>query len=231
MKTYLEVDDWLRDQAKLVDQEWDNIHLVTGDEGVGKSRWMRKCARRIDPTFTVERIHFTQDDFLDQATTLPPGASIILDEFRGHRRLAMHGDRMEFLDFAKECRALLLNMWIGFPHVAQFERDLLHSRIRWWEHLPRRGQVVVRKRVGETVFDMSGEPKASTKFPIVAKFPLPDSPDKLEREYLAKKHERMRDRAARFKENHNGAPPEPPKSTRLPPAFLDMALADLKRAA
>lgn len=231
VKTYTEIEDWFQDQDRLINNAWDNVHLVTGEEGTGKSLWMRKCARRMDPAFTIDRIHFTQDDCLTDVANLPVGSSVVLDEFRGHRRLAMHGDRMEFLDFLKECRAQGLNLWIGYPHVSQFERDILNNRIRWWEHKPSRGLVEIRKRVSNLVFDKTGEPKVSTKWPLVGRFPVTDQNDPLRPAYDAKKDARMRDRAARYKEAHGkgleAAPIEPRRADAAAQARINMSLVEL----
>lgn len=206
-KEYVDITEWLDDQHKNVQGEWDNVHLVTGEEGVGKSLWMRKVARKLDPELTVDQIHFTQDGYLEQAATLDVGRAIIMDEFRGHRRLAMTGDRLEFLDFTKECRAMSLHQFIGYPHINQFERDLLTNRIRWWEHIPCRGLVEIRERKSILKFRRTRdgpEPYMETRWPLVGKFPFTTDNDPLRLPYLAKKKARMRDRAARFREAHNG---------------------------
>ncbi|MHB1262058.1 MAG: hypothetical protein ACYC2H_10125 [Thermoplasmatota archaeon] len=206
-KEYGDIAEWIEDQLKLVKNEWDNVHLVTGEEGVGKSLWMRKVARKLDPELTVERIHFTQDNYLNDAAQLDVGRAIIMDEFRGHRRLAMHGDRQEFLDFTKECRAMSLHQFIGYPHINQFERDLLTNRIRYWEHIPRRGFVEIRERVSILKFRKTREgpePYMETRWPLVGQFPFTEKNDPLKPLYLEKKYDRMRDRAARFRESHGG---------------------------
>lgn len=229
---YSNIEDWFKRQEKLILEAWDNIHLVTGEEGSWKSLWMRKCARRLDSKFSVDHIHFTQDDFLNDAAGLEPGRAIVLDEFRGHRRLAMHGDRMEFLDFTKECRELSLHIFIGFPHVSQFERDLLNSRIRWWEHKPTREEVQIRQRVSHLGFDKTGEPMVNTTFPLVGRFLVTGKNDPLRPEYQSKKEARMRDRAARFRENHGDkAPPKDPAAQgRINMALVSLAQAELAKA-
>lgn len=249
-KTYESIGNWFDDCRALPEDEWDDIHLFTGEEGYGKSRKMRQIMRKLDHTFSVDRIHFTQDEFLDQAVTLDPGQAIVLDEWRGHKRLAMHGERMEFLDFTKECRGLGLHVGIGFPHVTQAEKDILFQRVRWWNHSPVRELLQVYKRISNARLDSEGHPMVDVRFKMVGKFPFPpDAPDPMAREYGVKKEARMRDRAARFREAHGKelqpaasrlnlaaleqslAPaPALPKPTRLNEAFFDQVMADIKGA-
>jgi len=227
-KEYTEISGWIQDQLVLIDAEWDNVHLITGEEGAGKSLLARKLARKLDPAFTVDRIHFSQDDYLDQAAALNEGDAIVLDEFRGHRRLAMSGDRMEFLDFTKECRALRLHQFIVFPHINQFERDLLTNRIRYWERVPRRGFFEIRERQSSLKFKKTKqgpEPYVETRWPMVGQFPFTEGNDPLKPAYTAKKMARMRDRAARFKETHGEALQ---RGGRLAWGRVDDALAELR---
>jgi len=240
MNTYAEIGQWFDDCRVLPDEEWDDLMLFTGEEGAGKSRKMRQIMRKLDPTFGVDRIHFTQDDFLDQAATLDPGQAIVLDEWRGHKRLAMHGDRMEFLDFTKEMRGLGLHVGIGYPHVDQAEKDILFQRIRWWCYSASRELLVVHRRLSRQRLGPEGKPITEVRFKEVGKFPFPpDAPDPLGPEYRVKKEARMRDRAARYRESHGRdlereMPAAPEKNPRLnwraAQILVDLAQQDLKRA-
>jgi len=240
-RTYAEIDSWFEDQRRLIANEYDNIHLVTGREGTGKSLWMRKIARRLDPEFNVDHIHFTTEDFRADVATLKPGRAVVLDEFRGHRRLAMHKERTDFLDFVKECRGLFLHIFIGYPRVTTFERDLVTDRISYWSHFRKRGIVEIRKPTTSLVFGMDGQPMEPTKYPLVARFPVTDKNDPLRAAYLAKKQSRMRQRAAQdldveetiwpeqgSAQVKHGAPLQPPGAKRIPEALLNEVLANLK---
>lgn len=237
------------------ESDYDDIHVFTGEEGVGKSKLMRGVFPRLDPTFGVDRIHFTQDDFLNQLGTLNPGQAIVLDEFRGHKRMAMHGDRLEMLDTLKEIRGLRLHVGIGFPHVTQLEGDILYQRIRWWNHIPRRGELLVHRRIATVRTGKDGKPVVDVRFPEAGRLPIPkDMPDPMGPDYYRKKDARMKDRVARYKESHGGKAPVPAGlalpglqeafaslppvkrfagdtgSSRMPPGLLDDVAADIKKA-
>ncbi len=239
--------EWFADCHKAIDANYDDIHLFTGEEGRYKSRKMRTIFRSLDPTFTVDRIHFNQDDFLEQAVTLEPGQSIVLDEFRGHKRLAMHGDRLEFLDFLKECRGLRLHMGIGFPQVTSFEGDIVYKRIRWWVHSPSRPIVLVHRRSAESKLGSDGKPIDIIRFQQPSPLPFPDdTADPMRKAYEAKKDIRMRDRAQRYRETHKGQDPTPApllasaasvlrdavirKPAPVNQVFQDQVMHDIKKA-
>lgn len=250
---------WFEECRRITSAEsdYDDIHVFTGEEGVGKSKLMRAVFPNLDPTFDVSRIHFTQDDFLNQLGTLSPGQAIVLDEFRGHKRMAMHGDRLEMLDTLKEIRGLRLHVGIGFPHVTQLEGDILYQRIRWWNHIPRRGELLVHRRIANVRTGKDGKPAVDVRFPLAGRLPIPkETPDPHGVAYYQKKDARMRDRVARYKEAHGGKPleastfalpelkeamaalPPPPVkrvagdtgSTRYPPGLLDAVSDEIKRA-
>lgn len=195
MKLFKTAKPWLADQRRLIAQDWDNINLVTGREGTGKSAWMQWCGKRLDPKFTVDHIHFDIEDFHADVATLEPGRVVVLDEFRGHRRLAMHRERTDFLDFVKECRGLRLHIFIGYPRITTFERDLVTDRISYWSHLRVRGLVEVRKPLTDLMFDLEGQPIMPTKYPQVGHYRFKEDPVD---GYKAKKDARMKERAAGF---------------------------------
>jgi hypothetical protein len=55
--------------------------LVQGEPGTGKSNTAIRIGEQIDPTFTIERVVFTAQDFMDVVDSgLPEGSVIIFDE-------------------------------------------------------------------------------------------------------------------------------------------------------
>lgn len=208
---------WCKQQHALIASDWDNINLVTGREGTGKSAWMRKVAKALDPGFNVDHIHFEAEDFHADVASLPPGRAVVLDEFRGHRRLAMHKERTDFLDFVKECRGLRLHIFIGFPRITNFERDLVTDRISYWSHLRSRGLVELRKPTTDLSFGLDGQPVENTRYPMVGHYSFKDRKDAA---YTNKKNARMKERAAGFL---NQAEEKPAQAT---PAFNEAAFRE-----
>lgn len=189
MKIWTDVREWIAEEDSVIRSGFDSITAWTGEEGTGKSYAMLFKHKASDPSFNGGRVHFEQDPFLDQAVQLSPGQAIQLDEFDGHRRLAMHGHRMDFLKFLKEKRALRLRIGIGFPHIGQLDRDILRSRIRYRAHLLQRRILVVKERqVVQEQLDKSGNPYNIIRWPIRGTFVIPEMPNvQLRRDYDAGK--------------------------------------------
>lgn len=75
--------DKLRDgQLKKVDD--DKVYIVDGRERGGKSTFAFQQAKYLDPTFNIDRICFTPEQFLYQIRNAPKGSVVVFDEaFRG----------------------------------------------------------------------------------------------------------------------------------------------------
>ncbi len=73
----------LRD-GYLIKKDDDKVYIVDGRERGGKSTFAIQQAKYLDPTFNIDRICFTSDQFLYQIRNAPQGSCIIFDEaFRG----------------------------------------------------------------------------------------------------------------------------------------------------
>ena len=68
----------------LIKKDDDKVYIVDGRERGGKSTFAIQQAKYLDPTFNIDRICFTSDQFLYQIRNAPQGACILFDEaFRG----------------------------------------------------------------------------------------------------------------------------------------------------
>jgi len=70
--------------GKLIKKDEDRIYIVDGRERTGKSLFTLQQAKFIDPTFNIDRVCFTPEEFLDQIRNAPRGSVVVFDEaFRG----------------------------------------------------------------------------------------------------------------------------------------------------
>jgi len=75
--------DSLKDGG-LIKQDDDKVYIVDGRERSGKSTFTFQQAKYLDPTFNVDRVCFTPEEFLKQIREAPSGSCVIFDEaFRG----------------------------------------------------------------------------------------------------------------------------------------------------
>lgn len=82
---------------KWIRQDRDAWFIVSGPEREGKSTLTVQCAAYLDPTFNLDRICFTLEQFVIQLFTAPKYSAIILDE--GHKYLASNMAMSKFNKF------------------------------------------------------------------------------------------------------------------------------------
>lgn len=222
---YPKIEDLHRAQRQLIANNFDDWNLVTGRVGKGKSKWARKNARKLDRGFGLDRIHFDEGSFWDQYVTLQPGDAIILDEFRGHRRASMHGDRIEMLERIKRVRSRFLHVFVVYDRVSTLDRDLLTDRNAYWHHLEHKGNAMVRQPDTKLRFKLDSTPIEPTTYPLVGDYDFtPWEPPGFEEAYERKKHG-AQDLLGTKPEPRNLADelPPPPKTY----GRIDMILADI----
>ncbi len=82
-KNVLQKWDLIRDGG-LEKKDEDRVYIVDGRERVGKSVFALQQAKYLDPTFNINRVCFTPEEFLTAIRTSKKGQCIIFDEaFRG----------------------------------------------------------------------------------------------------------------------------------------------------
>lgn len=125
-----DINAFIEDMRGLKDRELDAVLWGSGPVGYGKSTVMRQVLKAVDPAgFTIDRIHFTQEDYMDGIATTPQGGALLWDEARLQRRQAMGGARSELLDVMQDCRGLLqIHGWC-FPYEAWMDDALEEQRI------------------------------------------------------------------------------------------------------
>lgn len=64
----------------LNEKDWDNVFVVDGIEGGGKSSMAIQIAYYLDPTFNLDRVCFTPFDFKKKVLDAKPRQAIVFDE-------------------------------------------------------------------------------------------------------------------------------------------------------
>lgn len=148
MRTFASVHEWISECKTLVAprSDLDNIILITGKEGSGKSSLMLQLGKALDPDFGLESIGFTISDYMDIARQMPKQRAATCDEFLANNRKGMRKETVELLDFLQECRGLNLHHLICFPHFDLLDKAVRDYRVRWNVHIPRRGIFEVREK-------------------------------------------------------------------------------------
>ena len=71
----------LKHLQEAVANKWDGVVLVDGIEGSGKSTLTFACAYYLDPSFSLDAIVFTPEQFMEAVDKAKPGTAIVWDEF------------------------------------------------------------------------------------------------------------------------------------------------------
>jgi predicted Zn-ribbon and HTH transcriptional regulator len=199
---------WIRNRIR---KNRNLIALFIGDTGSGKSMSAIRLAERVDPNFSVERVVFTVEDFLELVNSdLPVGSVIVFDDagLGINARLWQGTSARIFGMLTQGFRYKQILTFITVPDETFIERQsrkLVHIR---FEATDVQG-LMKMKLLSRNTFDPE-HPLA--KFPRIhrgrseitvkmVKFKLPS--EDLREKYEAKKKEHMEARFKEFQEELN----------------------------
>jgi hypothetical protein len=131
--------DWLDLLRRRVAKDKNNLVVFVGQTGSGKSWAALDAARKMDPQFSINHVHFTIEDFLDDIADVIDARedgrtvcqTLILDEAAVgfNARKSMHGANIDFADLLAIFRYLNLTVFFTFPTLESFDvagRRLIH---------------------------------------------------------------------------------------------------------
>lgn len=199
--------DWIEYCNRLIRAEdQDNIVLLTGDPGRGKSTLAMQLAYAFDPDFSLEHVHFTIPELLDDARQLEHYRCVVADEFLMNRRGSMRKDNIDMVEFLQICRGLNLHMLLCFPYAHRLDRAVIEDRIRYMIDVPTKGLAVLmeRKRDKRT---------GIVSYPEILRWTFEKNSGPRWDDYLAKKllMARQRDAEARGYKNLEDVPLDLPR--------------------
>lgn len=141
---FVRIEKWLDVCRGLMQNDWDNVILFTGEVGMGKSTVMYQVLSALDASFNTDRCHFTIGDFLSHTPRSTPrfGASA-LDEAHISGRKAMHGEMQRLNDYLQVCRGLNHHIGLCFHQENRVDKPIM-ERVRWNVHIPTRGVMQLR---------------------------------------------------------------------------------------
>lgn len=122
--------NWEKLGARVIKENDDRVYIVVGQEGSGKSTFTFEQAKFIDPTFDLDRICFTADQFLEQIQTVKPGRVVVFDEaFRGFSSKSSQSKVNKILvQSMMEVRRRNLIIFIVIPSVVLLEHYIVVHR-------------------------------------------------------------------------------------------------------
>ena len=114
----------MKAKDKVVKGNQDRVYVVDGREGVGKSTLALQLAYVVDPTFSLDNVVFTAEDFEKKIRTLGKYKAIIYDEsFNGlSSKGALSKGNKKLVTLLMECRQLGLFIFIVLPSIFLLEK-------------------------------------------------------------------------------------------------------------
>lgn len=218
------------------EQDDDDLIVISGDTGAGKSTVALLFGVALDPAFGVERVIFEIEAWMRAASHTPAGGVLVCDEFLASARKAMHGEMIDLNDFLQICRGLNLHLIVCYPDEETMDKPIL-KRARWWIYVEKfvdrfgveRRRFIVHKRTKRRLWQKDGTWKNVYRYPEVGRWRFGPNEGPLVDAYLVKKKWHMRKKGV-----DEEAQPEAP-SASLDAGFdwarLDRGLVGLAKRA
>lgn len=108
------------------EKKFDYIAVIAGLPGVGKSAFSRVCAKYCDPTFDMDRVAFTAEDFIRIINEAPEYSSVILDEsFQSmNSRTTMTPEFTKIINYIQIVRQKHLFIFLCLPNFFDLARTV-----------------------------------------------------------------------------------------------------------
>lgn len=126
-----------RIKEKVSEEDRDYFFVVDGKEGSGKSVVALQWACYLDPTFNLERVVFTPEDFKDAIIKAKKGQVVVFDEaFRGlSSRASLTQMNKLLIQLMMECRQKNLIVFIVMPTFFLLEKYVALFRAKGLFHI------------------------------------------------------------------------------------------------
>lgn len=126
------------DLAKsVIDEDWDMVFVVDGNEGGGKSSLAIQCAYYLDPTLSLDRVTFTPEEFTSAIRKANKKQAVIFDEaFCGlSSRATMSSVNRTIVRLLTEIRQKNLFVFIVLPTFFDLDKYVALWRSRALLHV------------------------------------------------------------------------------------------------
>jgi hypothetical protein len=122
----------LEDLKEFPKHDWDNVILVTGREGDGKTSFVKLCSYYLDPNVSADRWAYNAEQFekIIDSENLPEGANVIWDE---SDELAQHWSNSIIQTMTrkmKRIRKKRLTIWLITPTFFDMKKYFAIFRAR-----------------------------------------------------------------------------------------------------
>lgn len=144
-------------RTKRLARDYDQITLIVGKEGTGKSTLAAKLAVLVDPEFNMDRVCYSENDFLRAAKVAKKGDTIWIDEGAMFlfSREAMSGITRKIIQFLTTCRQLNLHIIICIPNFFTVDTYVREHRVHGLFIVMDRGKYKYVKSKGDAILKVA----------------------------------------------------------------------------
>lgn len=127
---------------KDIRKDYDSFIVMTGREGYGKSTLAFQIALYLDPSFCLDRVVFTADQFVDAVESAERYQAIVFDETMGYlsSRGAMSGFNKTLIKIMSEMRSKNLIIILCIPSFFELDKYPAIHRSTGLVHVYQRGR-------------------------------------------------------------------------------------------
>lgn len=149
----------------------DMFIIVDGPVGSGKSTLSFQAARYFDPTFSLDRVVFSVDDFLTALINAEPGQAVVFDEaIIVNSRSALTEFNKKVIIAMTQIRSKGLYIFFNIPSVFDLDRNLVLNRCHlllhcYQDHFGDRGRYCVFDKDKMKMLYLKGKRLYSYAFP------------------------------------------------------------------
>lgn len=132
------IDDYLKNNFdyimpkvshKVAHRRSDMFIIIDGPVGSGKTTLSFQCAKYFDPTFCLDRVVFSVDDFLETLIRAKPGQAVVFDEaIIVNSRSALTEFNKKVIIAMTQIRSKGLYLFFNIPSVFDLDRNLVLNR-------------------------------------------------------------------------------------------------------
>lgn len=186
-------------QHKIAHKRMDLFVIVDGPVGSGKSTLSFQAAQWFDPTFNLDRVVFSVEDFLNAIIRAKPGQAVVFDEaIIVNSRSALTEFNKKIIIAMTQIRSKGLYIFFNIPSVFDLDKNLVLNRCHLLLHCFQsrfgdRGKYIVFDHDKLKILYLKGKklytyayPKANFTGNFKEYFPLPREPyEKKKQEEIA----------------------------------------------
>lgn len=148
---------WTSLWNRRIDEDWDNVIVIDGERGAGKSTLALLIAQELDKTFTEDRVALSAAEMLEFWGKLPRRSAVVYDEavFGLLSRQFASKENVALVQAVMAARKLGITVILCIPDMMILDSAFRESAVKFRIFVQERGVAVVHVRSERIRYDQS----------------------------------------------------------------------------